>query len=317
MFVRAFRAMGSPCEVRLHPRPGVEGEAVAEAAVEEIRRLERKFSRYRDDSLASRINRSAGDARGVEVDAETASLLDYAATAWRQSGGLFDPTSGVLRRAWSRLTTRLPRPEELAALLRHVGWQHVRWRSPLLQLPAGVELDFGGFVKEYAADRVAELCRRMGVRHGLVDLGGDLAVVGAHPDGSPWRIGIRDPRDPARALASVDLFAGGIATSGDYERFVVIDGKRYSHLLDPRSGWPVDGPAGVTVAAPHCLVAGSASTIAMLKGSSAGEWLAGLGLPHLVVGSDGAQAGPLAGRSLRSPGRNRDELRGEALVARA
>jgi len=307
MWVRAFRAMGSPCEVRLHPQRGADAETIADAAVEETRRLERKYSRYRDDSLASRINRSAGDARGIEVDAETASLLDYAATAWTQSGGLFDPTSGVLRRAWSREATRLPSQEELAELLQHVGWQRLRWQAPRLFLPAGMELDFGGFVKEYAADRSAELCRRLGARHGLVDLGGDLAVVGAHPDGSPWRVGIRNPRDPAEALATVDLFAGGIATSGDYERFLVLEGKRYSHLLDPRSGWPVEGPAGVTVTAPHCLVAGSATTIAMLNGPGAAGWLEELGLPHLVVAPEGTLTGPLAARPLRRLGRDPHE----------
>lgn len=317
MLRRAFRAMGSPCEVRLHPQRGVDAESIADAAEEEVRRLERKFSRYRDDSLATRINDSAGHERGIEVDPETAALLDYAASAWTQSDGLFDPTSGILRRAWSRETTSLPTEEELTELLAHVGWQRLRWRTPRLFLPAGMELDFGGFVKEYASDRVAELCRRLGARHGLVDLGGDLAVVGAHPDGSPWRVGIRDPRAPENALATVDLFAGGIATSGDYERFVVLEGKRYSHLLDPRSGWPVEGPAGVTVAAPHCLVAGSATTIAMLKGPGAAGWLQELGLPHLLVEQDRSVRGPLAATALRRLRGNRDELRGEALVMRA
>jgi thiamine biosynthesis lipoprotein len=314
---RAFRAMGSPCELRLHPQRGTDPDAIADAAIEEVSRLERKYSRYRDDSLAIRINRCAGDDAGIEVDSETARLLDYAATAHAQSDGLFDPTSGILRRAWSRETTRLPTPEELAALLTHVGWQRLRWQAPRLFLPAGMELDFGGFVKEYAADRAAELCRQLGARHGLVDLGGDLAVVGPHPDASPWRVGIRDPRDPENALATIELFAGAIATSGDYERFVVLDGKRYSHLLDPRSGWPVEGLAGVTVAAPHCLVAGSATTIAMLRGSEAEGWLRELGLPHLLVERDGGVRGPLAGPELLRRGGNRDELSREPFVARA
>ena len=309
--------MGSPCELWLHPQRGADIDAVADAALAEIARLERKFSRYRDDSLASRIGRSAGDDAGIVVDSETARLLDYADTAHAQSGGLFDPTSGILRRAWSRETTRLPSKEEIAGLMAHVGWQRVRWQAPRLYLPAGMELDFGGFVKEYAADRVAELCRQLGARHGLVDLGGDLAVVGAHPDGSPWRVGIRNPRDPENAVATVELFSGAIATSGDYERFVVLDGKRYSHLLDPRSGWPVEGLAGVTVAAPHCLVAGSATTIAMLRGPEAEGWLRELGLPYLVVGRDGAVRGTLAGPEHAGRVGNRDELRRETLVARA
>jgi thiamine biosynthesis lipoprotein len=294
-----FKAMGSPCELHLHAESAQRFEADAAAARAEIERLEQKYSRYREDSLASRINASAGDPEGIEVDAETAALLDYAALAWRQSGGLFDATSGVLRRAWDFRSGRVPAPEELDALRELVGWDRIRWQRPRLLLPqAGMELDFGGFVKEYAADRVAAACRERGVRHGLVDLGGDLAVVGPHPDGSPWRVGIRDPRAPERAIASLALAAGGVATSGDYERCMVVDGRRYAHILDPRTGWPVEGLASVTVVASHCLVAGTASTIAMLKGRRAGPaWLDRLGVPSLRVDAAGRLSGALAARA--------------------
>jgi thiamine biosynthesis lipoprotein len=293
-----FKAMGSPCELHLHVESPARFEAVAAAARAEIERLEQKYSRYRADSLASRINACAGDRDGILLDAETASLLDYAALAWEQSGGLFDISSGVLRRAWDFRSGRVPEADEIEALRPLVGWEKVRWQRPRLVLPrAGMELDFGGFVKEYAADRVAALCREQGVRHGLVDLGGDLAVVGPHPDGSPWRVGIRDPRAPERAIASLALAAGGVATSGDYERCMVVEGRRYAHILDPKTGWPVEGLASVTVAASHCLLAGTASTVAMLKGRRAGPtWLDRLGLPSLRIDADGALSGPLAAR---------------------
>jgi thiamine biosynthesis lipoprotein len=143
-----------------------------------------------------------------------------------------------------------------------------------------MELDLGGYVKEYAADRVAALLSGAGCRAGLVDLGGDLAIVGPHPDGQPWMVGIRDARHGDRAAMSVPVYAGGVATSGDYERCMVVDGARYGHILDPRTGWPVAGLASVTVFAPRCLIAGSASTIAMLQGEGARAWLDALGLPH-------------------------------------
>ena len=291
-----FKAMGSPCELHLHAESQDELDTVAAAAIAEVARLEARYSRYRDDSLASRINASAGDPAGLEIDAETAALLDYADLAWRQSGGLFDISSGVLRRAWRLRAGRLPEPAEITALRPLIGWDKIRWRRPHLALPlAGMELDFGGYVKEYAADRVAELCRAHGVRHGLVDLGGDLAVVGPHPDGSPWRVGIRDPRARGSAIASVALLAGGIATSGDYERCMLVDGKRYAHILNPKTGWPVEGLASVSVAASHCLIAGTASTIAMLKGRRGGPaWLDRLGLPSLRVDADGKLSGSLA-----------------------
>ncbi len=294
--------MGSPCELRLYG--GAEAERAERAARAEIERLEAKYSRYRDDSLATRINRSAGDASGVEVDDETARLLDYAATAHRESGGLFDVTSGILRRAWNFRDGRLPSQAELDALLPAIGWQQLRWRAPVIALPrAGMEIDFGGYVKEYAADLAAATCREHGVRHGLVDLGGDLAVVGPHPDGSPWRIGVRDPRAPERALVHIALPSGGIATSGDYERCMVVDGVRYGHILDPRTGWPAHGLASVTVAASACLVAGTLSTLAMLKGRAGAAWLEGMGARCVVVADDGRVSGSLAGRARPEPAR--------------
>jgi thiamine biosynthesis lipoprotein len=158
-----------------------------------------------------------------------------------------------------------------------------------------MELDFGGFVKEYAADRVAELCREGGARHGMVDLGGDLAVIGPHPDGMPWIVGIRDPRAPQSAMASVRLGSCAIATSGDYERCMVVDGVRYTHVLDPRTGWPVTGLRSVSVVADRCLVAGTATTVAMLKGAREGaRWLDELGLPNLRMDDAGELSGTLS-----------------------
>jgi thiamine biosynthesis lipoprotein len=291
----AFKAMGSPCQLHLFADSEARFQEIAQAALAEVARLERKYSRYREDSLACRINACAGDPDGIDLDDETASLLDYAALAWTQSGGLFDISSGVLRRAWNFRSGRLPAREEIAALRPLVGWDKLRWRRPHLTLPlAGMQLDFGGYVKEYAADRVAALCRELGLRHGLVDLGGDLAVIGPHPDGSPWRVGIRHPRAPEGAIASLALCSGGIATSGDYERCLLVAGRRYSHLLNPKTGWPVRGLASVTVAATHCLIAGTASTVAMLKGRRGGAaWLDRLGLPSLRVDAQGKLSGSL------------------------
>jgi thiamine biosynthesis lipoprotein len=304
-----FKAMGSPCELRLYAGSRAEAERVAEEARSEVCRLEQKYSRYRDDSVTSEINASAGDPAGLQVDEETASLLDYAETLWEQSEGLFDITSGILRRAWDFRSGRLPRAEEVDALRSKIGWGEVSWRRPRLTLPReGMELDFGGYVKEYAADRTAELCRRLGLRHGLVDLGGDLSVVGPHPDGSAWRVGIRDPRRPDKAMAMVPVRAGGVATSGDYERYMIVAGKRYGHILSPHTGWPVeDALAAVSVVASHCLLAGTATTIALLKGPKGAAWLDELGLASIRVDQQGRISGQLASPS-GSPARSCDRL---------
>lgn len=281
--------------MQLHVRDEAQWQRACSAAQAEVLRIEGKYSRYRADSVVGRINASAGDAAGIEVDDETAALLDYAATAHEQSEGLFDATSGVLRRVWDFKSQRLPTQQAIDEVLPLIGWQRLHWQRPRLVLPvAGMQLDFGGFGKEYAADCAAAVLQAGGIRHGLVDLGGDIRVVGPHPDGSPWRIGISHPRAPQTAIALIDLPAGAIASSGDYERYFEIDGVRYSHVLDPRSGWPVQGLAAVSVMAEQCLIAGTATTIAMLRGNAGADWLEELGLPWLAVTAEQKLLGSIA-----------------------
>jgi len=294
LYRRAWRAMGSPCEIALYARHADDARRAADAAQAEVERLEARYSRYREDSFLSEINRAAARGGSLEVDPETAALLDYAAACHRESGGLFDPTSGVLRRAWRFDRDELPDPARVAALLGVVGWTRLDWSRPRLGFPvAGMELDLGGVVKEYAADRVAVVCRALGVRAGMVNLGGDVRVLGPKPDGALWRIGIRHPRRRGALLCTVELSDGGLATSGDYERCIVLDGVRYGHVLNPRTGWPVRQLASVSVVAERCVVAGSAATIALLRERQGPAWLASLGLPHLWVGVDGETGGTL------------------------
>lgn len=291
----AFRAMGSPCDLQLHAGDLAGAGRVAARAEAEVRRLEARYSRFREDSFLSAINRVAAVGGEIRVDDETAGLLDYAVACHRQSDGLFDISSGLLRRAWDFKSGRLPDRARIDALLPHVGLHRLRWRRPTLAFPlAGMEIDFGGIVKEYAADRLAGLCREQGVRHACINLGGDVRVVGPHPDGRPWRIGLQHPRSPEQTSAVVELSWGAVASSGDYERTIVVDGVRHGHILDPRTGWPVGRLAAVSVVGELCVVAGSASTIGMLKADDGPAWLAALGLPHLWVDVDGRCGGPLA-----------------------
>ena len=285
LFEHRFRAMGSPCRLRFESEDEQLADAVIAAVVAEVQRLEQKYSRYLPDSLTSRINRAAGSATPVAVDAETTGLLGFAHTLWQQSEGLFDLTAGILRRAWDFKSGRLPGQAALDELLPLIGWQQVEWGPEQVALPRrGMEIDFGGCVKEYAADSAAAIMAGQGVQRGLVDLGGDMVVVGAASALRPWSIGIRHPQQQDRALAHIDLGNGGLASSGDYERCLMIDGKRYGHILNPLTGWPVQGLAAVSVAAPQCLVAGGSATIAMLKPpAEALAWLAELGLPWLAV----------------------------------
>ncbi len=310
-----FRAMGTPCELRLAAASAAEAADLARAAIDEVARLEARYSRYREDSDLSAINRVAAAGGSIEVDAETAALLDYADACHRESGGLFDISSGILRRAWRFDAGQLPGAAQVQRLLQHVGWQRVDWQpgdgrrtderqtgghqtdGPARRLRftmPGMELDFGGIVKEYAVDRVAALLQAAGVAHGFVNLGGDVRALGPQPDGSPWRIGIRHPREAGALLITLELATGALASSGDYERCIVVDGRRYGHILDPRTGWPVRRMAAVSVVAPLCVVAGSAATIGMLRDEEGPDWLQGLGLPCLWMDVDGRCGGSLA-----------------------
>ncbi|MDP3877497.1 MAG: FAD:protein FMN transferase [Methylobacter sp.] len=287
--------MGSPCEIQLYADSQAEAKQVADAAIADVQRLEMRYSRYRSDSFLSAINRVAVTGGSIRVDDETAGLLTYAATCYEQSDGLFDITSGILRRAWRFDLGKLPEQQQIEALLDHVGWHKLHWSAPELTFPKpGMEIDFGGIVKEYAADRAAALCLSAGVKCGVINLGGDIKVIGPRNDGEPWHIGIRDPRNKTAVLQTVLLREGALASSGDYERCIIVDGLRYGHLLNPKTGWPVRHLAAVSVVADFCVVAGSASTIAMLKEEEGAAWLESLGLPHLWVDVQGAIGGTLA-----------------------
>ncbi len=294
-FRKAFRAMGSPCEIRLVAGTDAAARGIADTIVTMVEALEARYSRYRATSLLAAVNRAAAAGGAIDVDDETASLVDYAATCHRESGGLFDVTSGVLRGAWDFAGGRLPEPSRVAALLPRVGWDKVDWRRPTLRFTVpGMELDLGGIVKEYAADRAAALAREHGASGGFVNLGGDIAIVGPRADGGAWTIGVRDPHCAGASLASVRLRSGALASSGDYERCIVVDGIRYGHILHPRTGMPARGLSSVSVVADLCTVAGSAATIAMLKERDGPAWLAVLGWPHLWVDDRGRVGGSLA-----------------------
>lgn len=291
LFHFSFRAMACDNEIQLFAAHEAKARHAADAAIAEIKRIELKYSRYDENSVVSRINRSAGLA-GVDIDDETSGLLDYADVCFRQSDGLFDITSGVLRRAWNFAGPRPPAPEQIVALLPLIGWRKIKRERHRVLLPlVGMELDFGGFGKEYAVDCAARVFQEHGIHAALVNLGGDLCALGPQPSGQAWGVGICHPRPASTGelLATLPLYSGAIASSGDYERFFEFEGRRYCHILDPRNGMPVAGMQAVTVHAPSCVVAGSATTIAMLKGEADGlAWLDALGLPYLCVRANGA-----------------------------
>lgn len=290
-----FTSMGSPCEIRIMVVDPKMGACVLERAVKEVQRLNDKYSRYRPESVISQINQSAGSGQVHVLDEETSAILNYADVCYQQSDGLFDITSGVLRKAWNfkalEHKATLPSDELIQQLLELVGWKKVLWSGSSFALPQkDMEIDFGGIVKEYSADAVAALCHQYGVTSGLVDLGGDIRVIGPYPEQETWRVHVQDPQKTKKSCATLNVSSGGIATSGVYERYIEINGTRYSHLLNPKTGWPVEEYiTSLTILADQCIIAGSIATIGMLKGKEGLLWIEqNIDIPYWCCLADGS-----------------------------
>ena len=264
----SFRALGTVCEVQY---AGDEAQAVTfeRAAVSWVNCFEAKYSRFRPDSLVSRINAAAGRA-WVEVDAEMEGLLKLCDTLHFMTQGVLDPTALPLILLWDYKAEkpRVPSTAEIAAARALVGWKKVQRAPGKVFLPEpGMALDFGGFGKEYAVDRVAQLAVEAALPCALVDFGHDLRAIGVPPGRPAWHIGLEDPKTPGTPAGSIAVIGKGVASSGDYLRSFTIDGRRYGHIIDPRTGWPVaNGCTQATVIAGTCLQAGVLSTTAFVLG---------------------------------------------------
>jgi thiamine biosynthesis lipoprotein len=277
----SFKAMASPCEVIMETEDKDEAAAILETVANEAWRIEHKFSRYRDDNIISRINSASGET--VEVDEETARLLDFSDQLYQMSDGMFDITSGILRRAWLfDQSDNIPDQQQIDNLLPTIGWEKVSWTPPRIQLLPGMEIDLGGIGKEYAVDRCAQLVRDMSDISVLVNFGGDLAITRPRNDKQAWTIG-RLSSDPDAPVGVIQLQQGALATSGDQHRYLEKDGVRYCHVLNPKTGWPVeDPPHTISVAAPTCIEAGMLSTMALLQGKQAEAFLKAQDIPHWI-----------------------------------
>ena len=282
-----FKAMGSACEVVLASHTQNEAESMAKLAIDEVLRIERTYSRYTTDSIIAKINQQAG-CGAVQCDDETWALFKFTSQLFDQSDGLFDITSGVLRQAWDFKNPEVPSFQKLEALLPLVGWEKVVLQDQSIALPlAGMEIDLGGFGKEYAADRAAQVLKEKGVTHGYVNLAGDMRFLGPKPTGEPWMIGIQDPRALDQVVATLPITMGGLATSGDYERYFELNGQRYCHVLNPKTGMPVSYWRSVSVTSPATVVSGCTTTMAMLKEAEGLAFLQATGFDFFAIDHTG------------------------------
>nr|WP_052151569.1 FAD:protein FMN transferase [Paraglaciecola arctica] len=265
--------MASPCELLIETQDSMLANHLTSLAYSEAKRIELKFSRYLPSNPMAKINQSQGNP--VNIDGEIFRLLEFANSCFELSEGMFDITSGVLRKAWKfDGSDRLPTPEMVKKLMPYIGWAKVKYDQSSITLPKGMELDFGGIGKEYAVDCVAKLCAEYAATTSVVvNFGGDIQVTRARHNKQPWYIGIESPEN-AEATKVLKIISGGLATSGDARRYLLKDGKRYSHILDPETGYPIEDAArSVTIAAPYCIQAGLLATLALLQGANAETFL--------------------------------------------
>jgi len=266
--------MGSPCELLSEATSATEAEELTALVAAEAWRIEDKFSRYIRGNIIDQINSSNG--QPVDIDDETANLIDFAATLTEMSEGRFDITSGVLREAWTfDGSDGIPDEATVIGILQRVGWSRTTWSRPNLILGPMMQIDLGGIGKEYAVDKAAAILREQTDVACLINFGGDLFATDVSSDTAGWKVGIEAPdSDGLIATKVIRLMNGALATSGDARRFLLKDGIRYGHILNPLTGWPVmNAPRSITVAADTCTQAGMLATLAMLQGEAAEVFL--------------------------------------------
>jgi len=268
LYLCEFTAMASPCEIFFFEKKESKAKKIAETLVLETERLEAKYSRYKADSLISQINASKG--AKVAIDAETHQLLLYAKMCYELSDHLFDITTGSLRHLWR--DGIVPSDSKIQSFASRIGFNKIDFSASYIHLPENLEIDFGGIVKEYAVDKVSMQVRKLTAGPILVNFGGDLFSDGK--EARVWKVGVESTRHLGSAVESIDFIKGGLATSGSTRRFYEVNGKRYGHILNPKSLTPqLDAPLSVSVLASSCTEAGFLSTLAMLKGASAEKFL--------------------------------------------
>jgi thiamine biosynthesis lipoprotein len=272
-YVGEFSAMASPCEILLDTADEPLALELTTIAAHEAWRIEQKYSRYRADGIIPAINNRNGEC--ITVDDETAMLIDFACHCYELSNGFFDITSGVLRKVWKfDGSDNVPLQRDIDAILPLIGWQKVKWNKPVIQLPQGMEIDFGGIGKEYAADRAMQCLLEKTTIAMLVNFGGDIVANKARANGKAWQVGIEVKDTDKQATQVLAIKEGAVATSGDSRRFLLKKGKRYGHILNAKTGWSVaNAPRSVTVLAKTCTEAGIISTMAMLQGKNAEKFL--------------------------------------------
>jgi thiamine biosynthesis lipoprotein len=273
-FMRTLKLMGSRYEISVVAAKPEEGDRYIDLAVAEISRIEKLISCWDPDSQTSMINRNAGIAP-VKVDQELFQLIERALQISKITDGAFDISYAAMDRIWTfdGSLQQMPDEETIRQSVAKVGYENVvldqAEQTIFLQLP-GMKIGFGAIGKGYSADRAKATLMEAGVTGGMINASGDLNCWGEKPDGTPWMVGITNPLNKNRVFAWFPIRNSAVVTSGDYEKFVVLNGKRYAHIIDPRTGYPSSGLASVSIFAPNAELADALATSVFVMGAEAG-----------------------------------------------
>jgi len=273
-YTRTLKLMGSRFDITVVAEDEAQANAYIDLAVSEISRIEQKISSWDPNSETSRVINNAG-IQPVQVDKELFDLIARAIKISELTNGAFDISYASMDRIWKYDGTmkQLPTEEEVQQSVKNVGYKNIvldQEHQTVFLTKKGMRIGFGAIGKGYAADKAKQLLISHGVKAGIMNASGDLTTWGTQPDGSPWMVGITNPMNKDKVFSWFPLDNNAVVTSGNYEKFVEFNGKRYSHIIDPRTGWPVSGLTSATIFAPRAELADALATSVFVMGRETG-----------------------------------------------
>jgi thiamine biosynthesis lipoprotein len=266
--------MGNRFDITVVAKDSIEANEYIDLAVEEISRIEKLISSWDPNSQTSEINRNAG-IKAVKVDQELYNLIDRALAISRITDSAFDISYASMDRIWKfdGSMTEMPSEEDIKKSVAKVGYQNIELNpedvSVFLKLP-GMKIGFGAIGKGYAADMAKALLIEKGVVAGIINASGDMNTWGRQPNGKYWKVAITNPLDKSKAFGLLPIKEGAVVTSGNYEKYVTFNGQRYSHIIDPRTGYPTKGILSVTVFSSRAELADALATSIFVMGIETG-----------------------------------------------
>jgi thiamine biosynthesis lipoprotein len=279
--------LGAQCNIKFYYLGEERAREIIDIIDLELVRLDSLLNYFSENSLVTELNRTSR----IKAPGDIIYLVQLSDSVSRLTGGLFDITVAPLLQAWGFYDedNRIPGPTEIQDALKKVGYRRLRIKNDSLVVDPGVKVDFGGIAQGFAADRVVLILRQRHVRSAIIDIGGEVLVIGRSPEGRPWRVGIRNPRGKG-IIETLQMEDSAVSTSGDYEKFFIVNDKRYPHIIDPRTGQPAQNFSSVTIIAKDAAYADAISTAVAVMGADDGiNFLDSLGIQGIIYYVDSGE----------------------------